>query len=188
MGVFTIFNKWNLNFLLLAYLFCLLGRALNIFPLSWFSNLGRKSQCCRITFRMQAVLWFSGLRGAIAFALSENMPGPNRNTYRTATLSICFVTTVICGGFTDRVLTNLGMKEFNSNTCEDRDVLNVANIDLSSTTPAEFGHVYKDLKDIWKLLDEKYLKACFGGSSCTNNMSTENRSLLHYEMQKIGET
>jgi len=69
MGVFTSLNKWNLNFLLLAYSFCLLGRALNIFPLSWISNLGRKNQSCKITYKMQAVLWFSGLRGAIAFAL-----------------------------------------------------------------------------------------------------------------------
>merc|ERR1712193_6413 len=99
MGVFTSLNKWNLNFLLLVYIFCLLGRALNIFPLSWLSNLGRKNQSCRITYKMQAVLWFSGLRGAIAFSLSENMPGPNRKAYKTVTLSICILTTVICGGF-----------------------------------------------------------------------------------------
>jgi hypothetical protein len=122
----------------------------------------------------------------IAFSLSENMPGPNRNTYRTVTLSICLVTTVICGGFTDKVLTNLGMKEFNPNICEDRDGVNVQNIDLSSATPMEIGRVHEDFRSVWKLLNEKYLKACFGGISCSNNnISIEDNNLVNYEMQKI---
>ena len=69
MGVFTgRFNNWDILFSVLALSFCLLGRALNIFPLSWLAN------CCRnrqntISIKMQGVLWFVGLRGAIAFAL-----------------------------------------------------------------------------------------------------------------------
>ena len=38
------------------------------------------------------------------------MPGPNRDTYVTATLSICFFTTVVCGGCTDSILSRYGMK------------------------------------------------------------------------------
>ena len=47
---------------------CLLGRALNIFPLSLLLNAARKQQ---LSLRVQTVLWFSGLRGAIAFALAQ---------------------------------------------------------------------------------------------------------------------
>ena len=82
MGVFTgKFRNWNIAFTLWALLFCLIARAFNIFPLSYLAN------CCRrrnkIPSSMQIVMWFTGLRGAIAFALSENMPGPHRDTYAT---------------------------------------------------------------------------------------------------------
>jgi sodium/hydrogen exchanger 8 len=122
MGVFTGgFQHWNLTFCLVAFLACLVGRALNIFPLSWLANLCRKGRRrsggsggtgdYKITPKMQMVLWFAGLRGAIAFALAENMPGPHKDVYATATLTICIVTTVVCGGFTERILTVFGMRE-----------------------------------------------------------------------------
>ena len=44
------------------------------------------------------VIWFAGLRGAIAFALSQNMPGPHKDVYETTTLIIVIFTTVVCGG------------------------------------------------------------------------------------------
>jgi solute carrier family 9 (sodium/hydrogen exchanger), member 8 len=67
MGLFT--NKYtqiNFTFLALSMLFCLIARIFNIFPLSFIANLGRKQS---IPWRMQVVMWFAGLRGAIAFAL-----------------------------------------------------------------------------------------------------------------------
>ena len=122
MGVFTGgFQHWNLAFCVVAFFACLIGRALNIFPLSFLANLCRKgrrqsgggggSGDYKITPKMQMVLWFAGLRGAIAFALAENMPGPHKDVYATATLTICIVTTVVCGGFTERILTVFGMRE-----------------------------------------------------------------------------
>jgi len=165
MGVFTgRFNNWDVLFSLLALSFCLLGRALNIFPLSWLAN------CCRsrqnyISPKMQGVLWFVGLRGAIAFALSENMPGPNKEIYATATLSICIFTTVVCGGFTERILTMSGMKE------TDEDVLEEGDEEDRSSLVAEFPvarraseHVYGTAKVMWKKFDNEYLKVYFGGS------------------------
>ncbi|KAL3911398.1 MAG: hypothetical protein SGILL_007297, partial [Bacillariaceae sp.] len=84
MGVFTGgFKEFDFTFSIIAFVACLIGRALNIFPLSFLANLGRKS--AKISPKMQMVLWFAGLRGAIAFALSENMPGPHKDIYATAT-------------------------------------------------------------------------------------------------------
>jgi solute carrier family 9 (sodium/hydrogen exchanger), member 8 len=98
MGVFTgRFANWDILFSVLALSFCMLGRLLNIFPLSVVANLCRNKRENKITLKMQGVLWFAGLRGAIAFALAENMPGPNKDVYATATLSICIFTTVVCG-------------------------------------------------------------------------------------------
>ena len=111
MGVFTgRFQNWDFGFTLIALLACLIGRLLNIVPLSWLANICRTGRQV-ISPKMQMVLWFAGLRGAIAFALSEAMPGPNKEVYTTVTLTICIFTTVVCGGFTEKILTLFGMKE-----------------------------------------------------------------------------
>lgn len=112
MGVFTgKFNNFNVLFTILALFICVIGRAAHIFPLSFLANCCRKRGHNHISVKMQGVLLFAGLRGAVAFALSENMPGPNKDTYATATLFICMFTTIVCGGFTDKVLTISGMKQ-----------------------------------------------------------------------------
>jgi sodium/hydrogen exchanger 8 len=49
----------------------LLGRAFNIFPLAAVVNLRRPGL---LSGRMQFIMWFSGLRGAIAFALAIHLP------------------------------------------------------------------------------------------------------------------
>lgn len=73
MGVFTGgFQNWDMTFTIVAFVSCLIGRAVNIFPLSFIANLCRE-RSNKITPKTQVVLWFAGLRGAIAFALSENM-------------------------------------------------------------------------------------------------------------------
>jgi sodium/hydrogen exchanger 8 len=114
LGVFTgRYKTWDFGFAFLALLFCLIARAANIFPLSFASNMCRQPSR-KIPPKMQVVLWFVGLRGAIAFALAENMPGPNKDTYITTTLLICLFTTIVCGGMTEGVLTKFGMKQMNS--------------------------------------------------------------------------
>lgn len=67
MGVFTDkYSQLNITFFLLCMIFCLFARIFNIFPLSYMANWGRNQV---IPFKMQVVMWFAGLRGAIAFAL-----------------------------------------------------------------------------------------------------------------------
>merc|ERR1712091_37040 len=108
MGFFTgRFKVWDARFVVLAIVFCLVARASQIFPLSAMSNACRRM---RIPLRMQVVIWFAGLRGAIAFALSQNMPGPHKDIYETTTLSIVIFTTVVCGGLTEPMLRHAGMK------------------------------------------------------------------------------
>jgi sodium/hydrogen exchanger 8 len=66
------FQNWDLTFSIVAFVACLIGRAINIFPLTFIANLCR-DKSNKIPAKMSVVLWFAGLRGAIAFALSENM-------------------------------------------------------------------------------------------------------------------
>ena len=69
-----------LSFSIVAFVSCLIGRAINIFPLSFIANFCRE-RSNKITGKTQVVLWFAGLRGAIAFALSENMVSEIRSIY-----------------------------------------------------------------------------------------------------------
>jgi sodium/hydrogen exchanger 8 len=76
MSVFTgLFKDYDIIFSALALTFCFFGRFMNIFPLSFVSNLCRQKGTNHISIKLQTVLWFAGLRGAIAFALAMNMPG-----------------------------------------------------------------------------------------------------------------
>jgi NhaP-type Na+/H+ or K+/H+ antiporter len=73
-------------------------------------------------------MWFAGLRGAISFALSLNMPGEHKDLYVTTTLSLVIITTIGLGGFTERVLSKMGMK------------VQPKTIAARSTSPMPTGH------------------------------------------------
>lgn len=90
-------QKLNVIFVALSFLFCLVGRALNTFPLSAGLNMMRKR---KVPFATQFVIWFSGLRGAIAFALSLEIETENKNVLKTTTLAIVLLTTFLIGGGT----------------------------------------------------------------------------------------
>lgn len=109
MGLFTgtLIRQVNYTFFFLCTLFCLFARIVNIFPLSFMANCFRRQ---RIPIKMQVVMWFAGLRGAIAFALSQNMPKEHRSVYVSTTLMIVIFTTLICGGLTEPMLTHMGMR------------------------------------------------------------------------------
>ena len=74
---------------------------MHIFPFSALANLGRRRKISR---NMQILMSFAGLRGAIAFALSLNVDGPNRSLIITTTQSIVIFTTLVCGGLTHPLL------------------------------------------------------------------------------------
>lgn len=186
MGVFTGgFKQFHLTFSVVALVACLIGRALNIFPLSWLANLCRKGRF-KIGPKLQVVLWFAGLRGAIAFALAENMPGPHKDVYATATLTICIVTTVFCGGFTERMLTLFGMKEDPSPLLSLVNAGQEEQLNLNSLTyippkpriresilTERRRRLQEGLKGVWNRFDYRVLKPHFGGE--TTNGSLDGR-------------
>nr|CAH7758296.1 unnamed protein product [Callosobruchus chinensis] len=82
-----------------SIILCLIGRACNIFPLAFLVNKFREHQ---ITRKMMFIMWFSGLRGAISYALSLhlNFSDETRHVIITTTLIIVLVTTLFFGGST----------------------------------------------------------------------------------------
>lgn len=185
MGVFTsdTFNlSKNIYFSIFAMILCILGRLFNIIPLSLLANTCRDGKE-HISCNMQIVLWFAGLRGAIAYALAENMPGEQKDTYVTGTLTICIITTIICGGFTEKVLTVMDMKETN------RMVPNEFDIDGDSDgTIYENNYMRDSVKNFILHLDRNYLREVFGGEVKTRRSPTKarlDRSIGDYELGRL---
>ncbi|CAN0899060.1 Sodium/hydrogen exchanger 2 [Linum grandiflorum] len=83
----------------------LLGRAASVFPLSFVSNLTKKSGSEKIRFKEQIIIWWAGLiRGAVSMALAYNqftMAGYTQlqgNAFMiTSTITIVLFSTVVFG-------------------------------------------------------------------------------------------
>jgi sodium/hydrogen exchanger 8 len=99
LAIFSFKHIFKPSLVISSILMCLLGRACNIFPLSYLLNYFREH---KITRKMQFIMWFSGLRGAIAFALSLNLDIDNetRHVIVTSTLILVLFTTLVLGGST----------------------------------------------------------------------------------------
>lgn len=100
LAIFSFDHRCELALVIWAIILCLVGRACNIFPLAWLVNKFREH---KITNRMQFVMWFSGLRGAISYALSLHLEFAREESRRvmiTTTLIIVLFTTLVFGGST----------------------------------------------------------------------------------------
>lgn len=95
------------TFIIGAFVAILIGRFLNIYPLAALLNIGRKN---KIKGNIQHMMMFSGLRGAIAFALAiRNTLTPSRQIILSTTLVIVIVTVIVNGGMTFTILGWLGI-------------------------------------------------------------------------------
>ncbi|XP_022657787.1 sodium/hydrogen exchanger 7-like isoform X4 [Varroa jacobsoni] len=95
-------HHWDLFFIVAAFISIAAGRALFVYPLTFLLNLGRTN---KIPMAFQHVLFFSGLRGAMAFALAiRNTLGLQRHVMLTTTSFIVIVSVVVCGGSTSTLL------------------------------------------------------------------------------------
>ncbi|NXB93277.1 SL9A8 protein, partial [Vidua chalybeata] len=118
LSIFSFPHKFEMSFVIwcivgiyfLPYLFrcifgigevlVLFGRAVNIFPLSYLLNFFRDH---KITPKMMFIMWFSGLRGAIPYALSLHLglePIEKRQLIGTTTIIIVLFTILLLGGGT----------------------------------------------------------------------------------------
>uniref|UniRef100_A0A3Q3A7E1 Sodium/hydrogen exchanger n=1 Tax=Kryptolebias marmoratus TaxID=37003 RepID=A0A3Q3A7E1_KRYMA len=95
-------HVFNPLFIIGAFVAVFLGRAANIYPLSFLLNLGRRN---KIGPNFQHVMMFAGLRGAMTFALSiRDTATYARQMMFSTTLLIVFFTVWICGGGTTPML------------------------------------------------------------------------------------
>ena len=98
----TTATVWDWPFLSYGMLVLLAARAANIVTISFFANCFRRP-AHRITARMQLVMWFAGMRGAVSFALAITLPAS------TATASPAGSSAVIADWTIPVVTTTLGV-------------------------------------------------------------------------------
>lgn len=91
---------------------CLIARAVHVYPLSAVLNsMPMRYPRRRLEQAEMHMVWFSGLRGAIAYALSTQFPGPHRDRVMSLTMSVVLITVWGMGGATKPVLQRLGIRQ-----------------------------------------------------------------------------
>lgn len=144
-------HVFNPLFIVGAFVAVFLGRAANIYPLSFLLNLGRKN---KIGYNFQHVMMFAGLRGAMTFALSiRDTATYARQMMFSTTLLIVFFTVWICGGGTTPMLSFMSIPV---GVDSDQDNANSGALDGSQrrSTKHESAWPFR----IWYNFDHNYLK------------------------------
>uniref|UniRef100_A0ABM5G3A0 Sodium/hydrogen exchanger n=1 Tax=Pogona vitticeps TaxID=103695 RepID=A0ABM5G3A0_9SAUR len=155
LALFTFQNHiFNALFIFGAFVAIFVARACNVYPISFILNLGRKQ---KILQNFQHMMMFSGLRGAIAFALAirdtESQP---KQMMFTTTLLIVFFTVWVLGGGTTPMLTWLQIRvgvDPDEDLKTESGTQAASNLD-KNTTKAESAWLFR----IWYGFDHKYLK------------------------------
>ncbi|KTG03627.1 hypothetical protein cypCar_00005431 [Cyprinus carpio] len=113
LALFTFQNHvFSPIFIFGAFIAIFIGRALNIYPLSFLINLGRRH---KIRGNFQHMMMFAGLRGAMAFALAiRDTATYARQMMFTTTLLIVFFTVWVFGGGTTPMLSWLHIRNMRS--------------------------------------------------------------------------
>ncbi|KAJ7310416.1 hypothetical protein JRQ81_007330 [Phrynocephalus forsythii] len=147
--LFTFQNHvFNPTFVVGAFLAVFLGRAANIYPLSFLLNLGRRN---KIGTNIQHMMMFAGLRGAMAFALAiRDTATYARQMMFSTTLLIVFFTVWVFGGGTTAMLSCLHIRV---GVDADQENLGVPENERRSTK-TESAWLFR----LWYNFDHNYLK------------------------------
>eukprot|EP00455_Lapot_gusevi_P013191 TRINITY_DN1637_c0_g1_i5.p1 TRINITY_DN1637_c0_g1~~TRINITY_DN1637_c0_g1_i5.p1 ORF type:complete len:620 (+),score=219.59 TRINITY_DN1637_c0_g1_i5:85-1944(+) len=143
---------WSFSLAGWTLFLCLIARIFNTFPLTFLANLKRRK---KIPLPMQINIWFAGLRGAIAFALSLQVPTPNGSKIMTSTLLVVIFTTYVCGGLTEPLLRAMGMKGV-AGAPKAKRRASLASLERKKKRLTE-------IERFWFSFDNMYMKYWFGG-------------------------
>ncbi|XP_032734888.1 sodium/hydrogen exchanger 8 isoform X3 [Lontra canadensis] len=172
LSIFSFPHKFEISFVIWCIVLVLFGRAVNIFPLSYLLNFFRDH---KITPKMMFIMWFSGLRGAIPYALSLHLdlePMEKRQLIGTTTIVLVLFTILLLGGSTMPLIRLMDIEDAKVRRRSKKDV-NLSKTEkmgntiesehLSELTEEEYEAHYirrQDLKGfVW--LDAKYLNPFF---------------------------
>ncbi|KAJ3260098.1 monovalent cation:H+ antiporter, CPA1 (nhx1) [Boothiomyces macroporosus] len=163
----------------------MIARYLSVAPLAYLINLHAKLTDPtrtepKIPKNHQLMIWWAGLRGAIAFALSFEVEGVEKEAIQTTILVVCVISVIILGGTTPFALTYLQIKTGVTleNELEAGDLTENDDDDIASQ---DSDILSSRLPDHWFLnFDRRYLKPIFGRKTLEMNRddSPSRHSLL----------
>ncbi|XP_072897620.1 sodium/hydrogen exchanger 9-like isoform X2 [Hemitrygon akajei] len=150
MGValFTYQNHiFNALFIFGAFIAIFVARACNIYPLTLLLNLRRKR---RIPWNLQHMMMFSGLRGAIAFALAiRDTDSKPKQMMFTTTLMIVFFTVWVFGGGTTQMLMWLRIRQMHTKKMEQlRHSVAVPTLEYTANEKEQYIAVYSSVTHV----------------------------------------
>eukprot|EP00949_MAST-11_sp_MAST-11-sp1_P001529 g1529.t1 len=127
-GIVSVVSMADISwaFTLFTLILIIIGRAISVYPLVAILNLCRKKDR-KIPCSGSTVLWFAGLRGAIAIGLCASVPSPLRQMMNSTTILIVLFTVFFMGGGTAPVLKALKIKM-------GKDVGKMADVQVSERT------------------------------------------------------
>nr|AVA17570.1 Na+/H+ antiporter family protein 1 [Populus nigra] len=170
----------------------LVGRAASIFPLSFISNLTKKSQSDKIGFKQQIVIWWAGLmRGAVSMALAYNQFTRSGHTQLqgnaimiTSTITVVLFSTVVFGLLTKPLISFLLPRK---HTMLPSDLTNLKLLNLpllangqDSESDMNGDHIPRPVSlrmllttpshtvhHFWRKFDDSFMRPVFGGRGFT---------------------
>jgi len=176
--LFSYRYHWNLWHTIISILACCISRAFMIPTLSlvanWITRMQQVRAACRaqttrkaapstpagvvVDKKMQLVLWFAGLRGAMSFALVEHIPlydsvsgeGTRLKPELKAMTSACIMFTVfVLGGYTYYVMDYLGMAPSSTNPKRAQPSFEMTSL-LSKSPQSEDQNRNGEAEDDWE--------------------------------------
>lgn len=150
-------HQWqDVGFMGWSFFALAVSRVFNIYPLSFILNLKRSK---KISWNFQHMLYFSGLRGAVAFALSiRNTSSLPRQLMLTTVLVIVLATVIVNGGLTMRALLYLDIRV---GVDAEAELNQDFTPDPSNEDAARIPYERSPLVRVWRRFDEKYMKPLF---------------------------
>ncbi|KAJ7515247.1 hypothetical protein O6H91_22G007700 [Diphasiastrum complanatum] len=170
-------HSWShVGFIFFSIVFIIVARAANILPCAYLVNLVRPASK-QIPMKHQQALCFSGLRGAMAFALAmQSMRDlPEKSHGRlifTTTTAIVVITVLFIGGSTSTMLEKLGVagKEFSALKAENGESEHealAASLELESDESSPTHSLQTRLRDFHRstatfdAIDKNFLRPFF---------------------------
>jgi len=150
-------HQWqDVGFMAWSFLALAVSRLFNIYPLSFILNLKRSR---KIPWNFQHMLYFAGLRGAVAFALAiRNTSSIPRQLMLTTVLVIVLATVIFNGGLTLRALQYLDIRV---GVDPEEELKKDFTPDESGPRQGQIPYERSPLVRLWRRFDEKYMKPLF---------------------------
>ena len=176
------YNSFCLSFVILVFIFVLIGRFLAVYGISFFLNIC-KLKIFSFDMSERGITFFAGcIRGAIAFGLAISMPGDegeganNKKMLISSTLILVYITTLLFGAlmspivkfFTKGKNTKKRNKPETEFIGEDFRSYSLQGFDGETLTIGDFENFLNKpyystnkIEGLWNKIDEKILKPIF---------------------------